>query len=209
VNPATDPRPALPDPAASIRRVTVFTGSAAGASDVYRLATEEFARVVTGAGIGIAYGGGRVGLMGVLADTALAAGGEVVGVMPQALVDGEIAHPGLTRLEVVPDMHARKSLMADLGDAFVALPGGAGTLEELFEAWTWQQLGVHAKPVALLDVDGFWQPLLRALDAMTERGFLAEAFRSTLVVESDPRRLLDMLADWRPPAPKWQRAPQR
>ncbi len=116
---------------------------------------EEFARELAVAGVGIVYGGGRVGLMGVLADAALAAGGQVVGVIPQHLVDGEIAHDRLTRLDVVASMHERKARMAELGDAFVALPGGAGTLEELFEVFTWGQLGLHAKPTALVDPDGF------------------------------------------------------
>ena len=140
-------------------RVAVFTGSQAGPPS-HRDAAAAFATDLARAGVGIVYGGGHVGLMGVVADAALAAGGEVVGVIPQHLVDDEVAHPGLPRLEVVDSMHERKARMADLADAFVALPGAAGTLEELFEAWTWGMLGLHAKPTALLDVDGFWQPLL-------------------------------------------------
>ncbi|HEX5334068.1 MAG TPA: TIGR00730 family Rossman fold protein [Cellulomonas sp.] len=197
--------PALRREARPLGRVTVFTGSAKGDSAVFAAKVAKLAGAFAAAGIGLVYGGGKVGLMGVLADSAIAAGGEVLGVMPQALVDGEIAHDGLTRLDVVPDMHVRKLRMAELGDAFVALPGGAGTLEELFEAWTWQQLGIHTKPVALYDIDGYWQPLLRALDTMTERGFLSEHFRSTLIVRDDPDDLLTALTEWTPPAAKWSR----
>lgn len=198
VLPAVRDRPA-------IRRVTVFTGSAMGASPVYASAVADFAGAAAGSGVDVVYGGGRVGLMGRLADATLAAGGQVLGVIPQALVDGEIAHTGLTRLDVVADMHARKHRMAALGDAFVALPGGAGTLEELFEVWTWQQLGIHAKPVALLDVGGFWQPLLAALDAMTAQGFISRTFRSGLIVEEDPAALLEALTGWSPLPSKWPR----
>lgn len=186
-----------------LKQVTVFTGSAAGDAPVFAEATAEVARALAQAGIGVVYGGGHVGLMGVLADATLAAGGRVHGVMPQALVDGEIAHSGLTALDVVPDMHARKNRMAELGDAFVSLPGGVGTLEELFEVWTWQHLGVHDKPVALYDVEGYWQPLLQALDSMTERGFLSQRYRSSLIVVDTPEALLAELSAWTPQAPKW------
>jgi len=121
------------------------------------------------------YGGGKVGLMGIVADAALLAGGEVIGVMPRHLVDQEIAHAGLTRLDVVAGMHQRKARMAELADAFIALPGGAGTLEELFEAWTWGQLGLHAKPAALLDIDGFYRPLTEQLRVMSAAGYLSDA----------------------------------
>ncbi|MBF6672047.1 TIGR00730 family Rossman fold protein [Glutamicibacter sp. FBE19] len=195
--------PALLAGSRKIQSLAVFTGSASGKSPIYEQAAENFARTVAGSGRAIVYGGGRVGLMGTIADAARAAGGEVFGVMPQVLVDGELAHPGLTSLEVVPDMHARKHRMSELADGFVALPGGAGTLEELFEVWTWQQLGIHAKPVALLDVDGFWQPLLSMLDHMTDQGFLAPQFRDSLVVASEPQALLDALSSWQAPAAKW------
>lgn len=198
--------PALRAERRSMRNLTVFTGSASGASPVFAQAAEGFARFVAAQDCAIVYGGGRVGLMGVVADTALSAGGRVHGVMPQSLVDGEIAHRGLTTLEVVPDMHVRKNRMAELGDAFVALPGGAGTLEELFEVWTWQQLGIHAKPVALYDVDGFWQPLLGMLDQMTSQGFLSEKFRDSLIVASDPAELFEALESWVPPAAKWSKS---
>lgn len=184
-------------------RIAVYTGSAPGTRPVYRAAAEAVGARLADAGIGIVYGGGRVGLMGAVADAARAAGGEVVGVIPQALVDAELAHPGLSTLEIVPDMHVRKMRMAELADGFVALPGGPGTLEELFEAWTWLQLGFHRKPVALYDVDGFWQPLLDMLDGMVEAGFMRAAFRDSLLVVRTPGDLLDALAAWEPPAPKW------
>jgi uncharacterized protein (TIGR00730 family) len=141
--------------------------------------------------------------MGVVADAALAAGGEVIGVMPQRLVDGEIAHPGLTHLEVVTGMHERKARMAELADAFVALPGGAGTLEELFEMWTWGQLGLHTKPAALLDPDDFYAPLLTQLDAMTAEGYLAPAYRNFLGVVGSTQALLDWIATYDHPPSKW------
>ena len=147
----------------------MFTGSGSGI-DGHRRVVAEFGRAVAEAGVGIVYGGGHVGLMGVVADAALAAGGEVVGVIPRHLADQEIAHTGLTRLEIVESMHDRKARMAELADAFVALPGGVGTMEELFEAWTWGQLGLHAKPTAVLDTDGFYRHLLAQLDVMTEAG---------------------------------------
>lgn len=187
----------------TLSRVTIFAGSAAGDAPVYADAARDLGRTFARAGCGIVYGGGHVGLMGAVADAALEAGGEVLGVMPQALVDREIAHRGLTRLEVVPDMHVRKQRMAELGDAFVALPGGVGTLEELFEAWTWQQLGVHTKPVALHDAGGFWQPLLHAIDDMAAHGFLARRLRDGLVVEQEAEPLLQALETWEPQPPKW------
>lgn len=186
-----------------IERIAVYTGSAPGSSPAYRAAAEDVGRRLAVDGVGIVYGGGRVGLMGAVADAARAAGGEVIGVIPQALVDAELAHPGLSTLEVVPDMHVRKMRMAELADGFVALPGGPGTLEELFEAWTWLQLGLHRKPVALYDVDGFWQPLLGMLDGMVEAGFMRRAFRESLCVVRTPDGLLDAFAAWEPPAPKW------
>ncbi|GAA4190385.1 TIGR00730 family Rossman fold protein [Microbacterium oryzae] len=185
-----------------ISRVTVFLGSSMGARPEFAEAARAFGRAVAERGAGLVYGGGRVGLMGVVADAGMAAGGEVVGVIPQHLLATEVADNELTSLEIVPDMHARKLRMAELGDAFVALPGGAGTLEELFEAWTWLQLGIHRKPVALLDVDGFWSPLIAAIDHMTSEGFVREPFRETLIVSDDIDALLTALEQWEPPAPK-------
>jgi len=143
----------------SLRRLCVFCGSASGVRPEYEAAARELGTVLAGRGVGVVYGGASVGLMGVVADSALAAGGEVIGIIPQALVDREVAHAGLSELHVVGSMHERKALMAELSDAFVALPGGMGTLEELFEVFTWRQLGLHAKPIALLDVAGYWAGL--------------------------------------------------
>lgn len=195
---STHSMPGLP-----IRTITAYTGSATGNDAVYTEAVRRLAVVLAQRGIGVVYGGGKVGLMGILADSALHVGGTVHGVMPQSLVEGEIAHAGLTTLDVVGDMHQRKNRMAELGDAFVALPGGAGTLEELFETWTWQHLGLHSKPVALYNVNGFWDPLLDLLDHMVEEGFLRENLRHSLIVESEPELLLEALSTWQPLEPKW------
>jgi len=183
-------------------RIAVFTGSHAGPSS-HADAAAAFATDLANAGVGIVYGGGHVGLMGVVADAALAAGGEVVGVIPQHLVDDELAHPGLPRLEVVASMHERKARMADLADAFVALPGAAGTLEELFEAWTWGMLGLHAKPTLLVDVDGFWQPLLIQLRRMVDDGYLDAVRLDALGVVSDAAGLLAFVESYEHPARKW------
>lgn len=186
-----------------LNHVTVFTGSALGSTAVYSLAAQSLATAAVARDIGLVYGGGKVGLMGVVADAFLAEGGKVLGVIPESLMEKELGHSGLTRLEVVPDMHSRKARMSELGDGFIAMPGGAGTLEELFEIWTWQQLGFHQKPVALYDVDGFWQPLLEMLEQMTQRGFIKRDFFESLIVESDPHDLLNAMRAWNPPAPKW------
>jgi uncharacterized protein (TIGR00730 family) len=187
-------------------RIAVFTGSHDGPPS-HRAAAAAFATSLAKSGVGIVYGGGHVGLMGVVADAALAAGGEVIGVIPQHLVDDEVAHPGLPRLEVVQSMHERKAVMADLSDAFVALPGAAGTLEELFEAWTWGMLGLHAKPTALLDVDGFWQPLLGQLRRMVDDGYLDGVRLEALGVVESAEDLLTFVDGYRHPARKWTTAP--
>ncbi|OLF13687.1 Rossman fold protein, TIGR00730 family [Actinophytocola xinjiangensis] len=184
-------------------RVCVFCGSSAGRGPAYLEAAAEAGRVLAGRGIGLVYGGAAVGTMGAVADAALAAGGEVIGVIPRSLVDREVAHPSLSNLEVVADLHERKARMAELADAFLVLPGGAGTLEELFEVYTWAQLGLHAKPIALLDVDGFHQPLLGMLDHLAGEGFLGEAYRGMLIVETDVNRVLDRYASYSPTSPKW------
>ncbi|MGO1415228.1 MAG: TIGR00730 family Rossman fold protein, partial [Microbacterium gubbeenense] len=155
------------------------------------------------AGKGLVYGGGNVGLMGAVASAGRDAGGEVVGVIPEALVDKEIAHDDLTRLEVVSGMHERKQRMADLSDAFVVLPGGVGTLEEFFEVWTWQQLGIHQKPIAIYDVNGFWNPLVVMIDRLVSEGFVGAQFRDSLIHATDPAELLEKLTAWDAPAPKW------
>ena len=187
-------------------RIAVFTGSHDGPPS-HRAAAAAFATGLAKAGVGVVYGGRRVGLMGVVADAALAAGGEVVGVIPQHLVDDEVAHPGLPRLEVVGSMHERKAVMADLADAFVALPGAAGTLEELFEAWTWGMLGLHAKPTALIDVDGFWQPLLGQLRRMGDDGYLDAVRLDALGVARTADELLAFVEEYEHPARKWGAGP--
>ena len=178
-----------------MRRLVVFCGSRDGVRPAYRAAAHALGRLLAARGVGVVYGGARVGLMGAVADAALDAGGEVIGVIPRGLVAREIAHPGLTALHVVETMHERKALMADLADAFVALPGGAGTLEELFEVWTWGHLGLHAKPCGVLDVGGYYGGLLAFLDHGVGEGFIRAAQRETLVVDDDPARLVDRLAD--------------
>ncbi|MGY1815405.1 LOG family protein [Blastococcus sp. SYSU D00820] len=189
-------------------RVAVFTGSHSGPPS-HVAAAAEFAGALARAGVGIVYGGGHVGLMGTVADAALAAGGEVIGVIPQHLVDQELAHGGLPQLEVVGSMHERKARMAELSDVFVALPGAAGTLEELFEAWTWGMLGLHAKPTALVDVDGFWQPLLTQLRRMVDDGYLDRARLDALGVVTTAAELLDFVAAYEHPARKWNGVPPR
>jgi uncharacterized protein (TIGR00730 family) len=151
-------------------------------------------RTLARRGLRLVYGGAHVGVMGAIADAALASGGEVTGVIPQSLWDREVAHTALTDLRVVDSMHTRKALMASLADAFVALPGGIGTLEELFEVWTWHHLGLHNKPCGLLDVEGYFRPLVEFLDYSTTEGFLGPAIRATLLVDDDVERLLDRLA---------------
>lgn len=180
-------------------RLTVFTGSATGADLVYQRQTRGLGAALAHAGLDLVYGGGKVGLMGQIADAALEAGGEVHGVIPEVLVQKEIGHTGLTRLEVVADMHARRTRMAELGDGFVALPGGMGTLEEFFEVWTWQYLGLHRKPVGLYNVHGFWDPLLRMIDHMVAEGFMARWRREALVISSEPEDLIAQLRRWQPP----------
>jgi uncharacterized protein (TIGR00730 family) len=191
-----------------IRRLCVFCGSSEGREPGHRRLAEALARALAERGIGIVYGGAGVGLMGALADAALAAGGEVIGVIPQALIEREIGHPGLTELRIVGSMHERKALMAELADGFVALPGGIGTLEELFEVWTWGQLGLHAKPCALLDTGGFYGPLVAFLDQLVGAGFVREAHRDMLLTVHSPEELLTAFAAYRPPrVGKWLEAP--
>lgn len=180
----------------------MFCGSSSGRERHLEVASAVGRRLAE-RGIELVYGGGRVGTMGAVADGALAAGGTVIGVIPQSLVDFEVAHRGLTELHVVADMHERKALMARLADGFVTLPGGAGTLEEMFEVWTWAQLGLHAKPLGLLDVDGYYGHLLKMVDHMVEEGFLKPAYRDMLLVADDLDRLLDSFSTYRPPAYKW------
>ena len=185
-------------------RVCVFCGSSPGARPGYRAAAEALGAAIAKRGLGLVYGGAHVGLMGVVADAALAQGGEVIGVLPRSLEAKELAHRNLSALYVVESMHERKALMAELSDAFVALPGGIGTLEETFEAWTWTQLGLHEKPCALLDVEGYYGSLQQFLDRAVAERFVRPEHRSMLLVEDDPERLLDALSGWRAPiVEKW------
>lgn len=187
-----------------MRRVCVFCGSNSGARPEYQTAALKFGQLLAERGLGLVYGGGNVGLMGALADAVLASGGSVIGVIPRALLLKEVAHPGLTELRVVPSMHERKALMAELADAFVALPGGIGTLEELFEVWSWAQLGLHRKPCGLLDVAGYYAPLIQFIDYSVDEGFVHSPHRGMLCVETDGALLLDRLARYQPPAmPRW------
>ncbi len=174
-------------------RVCVFCGSSDGTSPVFRDAAAGVGRALVRRGIGIVYGGGRVGCMGALADAALHAGGEVIGVLPHALESREVAHRELSALHVVGSMHERKAKMTLLADAFLALPGGFGTLDELFEALTWRQLGYHAKPCAILDVDGYYAPLLAFCDTARRAGFVRPADREALVAGHDAERVIDEL----------------
>ncbi|MBE1498608.1 uncharacterized protein (TIGR00730 family) [Amycolatopsis lexingtonensis] len=189
-------------------RICVFCGSSMGFSPRYAEQAAALGKLLAQRGIGLVYGGASVGTMGVVADAALAAGGEVIGVIPEALSSVEISHAGLSELHVVRDMHERKAKMAALSDGFLALPGGAGTLEELFEVWTWAQLGLHGKPIGLVDVDGYYGPLLAFADHMVTEGFVKPEYRQLLMADADPAALLDRFATYEPPAPpKWAKEP--
>ena len=185
-------------------RICVYAGSNPGANEAYAEAARELARLLAERGIGVVYGGGRVGLMGILADSALAAGGEVIGVIPQDLVDREVGHDGLTELRIVASMHERKALMAELSDGFVALPGGIGTLEELIEIYTWSQLGLHDKPMGVLNVLGYYDGLATLLDHAVQEGFLRPQHREAMHTAASPAELLRAFEGWRPStAGKW------
>jgi hypothetical protein len=193
-----------------MRSICVFCGSNAGARNAYVEAAREAGRAIAARGLRLVYGGASVGLMGALADSALAAGGEVVGVMPRALIEREIAHARLTELHEVASMHARKALMADLSDGFLALPGGAGTLEELFEVWTWGQLGHHRKPVGLLNVGGYFDLLVAFVAHQERESFIRPEHRNMLIVESEPTRALDRFESYAPPVvEKWIKRGER
>jgi uncharacterized protein (TIGR00730 family) len=189
-----------------LRSLCVFCGSSFGRNPLYREAAETVGRLVARRGLQLVYGGGTVGLMGALADAALAAGGRVVGVIPEALVLREVGHERLSERHVVRSMHERKGLMAELADGFLALPGGFGTFEELFEIVTWAQLGLHRKPVGLLNVAGYYDGLLALVEHAARERFVRDAHRDALLSDDDPARLLDRLASQRPPAvEKWIR----
>jgi uncharacterized protein (TIGR00730 family) len=189
-----------------MKRLCVYCGSSPGNQPIYREMAEAMGALLARRGIGLVYGGGNVGLMGIVADAALAGGGEVIGVIPRSLADREIAHAGVTDLRVVDSMHTRKALMAELSDAFIAMPGGVGTFEEFFEAVTWTQLGVHRKPCGLLNVGGFYTPLAAFIDQAVTEGFIKPTHRAMIVVDGDPERLLNSLATIKlPDVPKWIR----
>src|SRR4249920_4276830 len=187
-----------------MHRICVFAGSSPGARPEYALAAQELGRALVARRLGVVYGGARVGLMGAVADTVLAGGGLVTGVIPEGLVTKEIAHDGLTELRVVASMHERKAMMNDLADGFIALPGGWGTLEEFFEVLTWAQLGLHRKPCGLLNVSGYYDRLLEFLDLTVEERFVKSQHRALVITSTSPTDLLERFATYRPPqVEKW------
>ena len=187
-----------------MKSICVFCGSSAGESPVYLEAATRLGELLAAEGLTLVYGGSRVGLMGRLADAMLEKGGDVIGVIPRALVNREVAHGGLAELRIVGSMHERKAVMAELADAFIALPGGLGTLEELFEVVTWSQLGLHQKPSGILDVEGYYQFLIAFLDHAVDEGFLSVAHRRMVLVEEEAPQLLARLREYSPPVvPKW------
>lgn len=189
-----------------MKYVCVFCGSSMGKRPAYKLAAQAMGETLAQQGLSLVYGGGNVGLMGVVADATLAAGGEVIGVIPEFLVAKEIAHTGLTKLHVVSSMHDRKALMADLSDAFIALPGGCGTLEEFCEILTWSHLGLHQKPQGLLNVEGYYEPLLQLFDQAVIEQLLKPELRSMVLEASDPEYLLDLMVSYKSPTlSKWIR----
>ncbi|NUQ62513.1 MAG: TIGR00730 family Rossman fold protein [Pirellulales bacterium] len=191
-----------------MKSICVFLGSSPGRLPEYRQAAVHLGEELAGRGLRLIYGGGSIGLMTVIADRVLAEGGEVIGVIPQALVDKEVAHLGLTDLRIVGSMHERKALMADLADGFIALPGGMGTLEELCEILTWAQLGLHRKPCGLLDIAGYYDGLKRFFDHMVEERFLREEHRRLLLIAQDAGELLDQFEQFQPvQLPKWMDGP--
>ncbi|GJM21638.1 MAG: putative cytokinin riboside 5'-monophosphate phosphoribohydrolase [Planctomycetota bacterium] len=188
----------------TIERLTVFCGSQFGRDPIYKSSAAALGRHLAERGVGVVFGGGRVGLMGTVADAALEAGGEVIGVLPRELARRELAHEGLTELHLVNSMHERKALMARLGNGFVALPGGLGTLEEIAEILTWAQLGLHRKPCALFDVNDYWRALRASLDHATQEGFLKPGLRALLMSVSTPEELLSSFAAYAPlDLPRW------
>jgi uncharacterized protein (TIGR00730 family) len=189
-----------------MKRICVFCGSSVGSRPEYSEAAITLGGLLARRDIGLVYGGGNVGLMGVIANAVLDAGGQVIGVIPHSLAQREIEHRGLTELHVVDSMHTRKAMMANLADAFIAMPGGVGTFEELFEAITWAQLGLHRKPCGLLNVAGFYTPLAAFIDQAVSEGFIKPVHRASIVVDDNAERLLDTLAAVKlPDVPKWIR----
>ena len=194
----------------NFRRICVFCGSNSGTNPAYRNAAADLGQILVARNIELVYGAGNIGLMGVLADSVLAAQGRVIGVIPESLVSREVAHQGLTKLHIVKSMHERKALMSDLSDAFLALPGGYGTFEEFCEVVTWSQLGIQAKPCGLLNVAGYYDPLLELFDRAVSEGFLPEHNRRLVLADTDPELLLEQMVQFRPPtADKWIRDSER
>ncbi len=185
-------------------KIAVFCGSGYGRLPVYTDYAVRLGSIMAERGMGLVFGGGHVGLMGTVADAVLASGGQVTGVIPTALRDKEIAHAGLTQLHVVKDMHERKAMMASLSDAFIAMPGGAGTMEEIFEAWTWAMLGYHRKPCAFLNVNGYYDKLLEFIRHMVDESFLRQSYLDMLIIEEDPLTLLQSLEAYQAPPSKWE-----
>ncbi len=192
-----------------MKQVCIFCGSYSGAQPLYMRAAHDIGASLAKRNIGLIYGGGRVGLMGAIADGTLAGGGQVTGIIPQSLVDRELAHTGLSALHVVTSMHERKAMMAQLADAFIALPGGYGTMDELFEIITWAQLGFHHKPIAMLNLGGYFDPLLTFIEHMSTEGFIKPEHRSVVLVKSDVDELLDGLISYEAPRlEKWIKKPE-
>ncbi|EPR83103.1 TIGR00730 family Rossman fold protein [Acinetobacter gerneri] len=183
--------------------IAIFCGSALGTDAIFEKVARLTGETIAKKGKTLVYGGGRSGLMGIVADSALAAGGQVIGVIPQGLVDRELAHPHLTELYVVKDMHERKTKMADLSDGFIALPGGAGTLEEIFEQWTWAQLGIHLKPCAFLNIEGFYNDLFKFIQLTTDKGFTKSRFTDMLIESESIEEILNIFENYQAPEPKW------
>ncbi len=186
-----------------MKSICVFCGARFGNDSKYRKAAEATGKAIATAGLTVVYGGGRVGLMGAVADAALQAGGKVVGIIPKFLAEKEIEHRGLTETHIVSSMHERKTMMADLSDAFVALPGGAGTLEEIFEQWTWAQLGIHTKPIGFFNSDGFYDPLVAMIGRMKEAEFIQAELVDMLVIDDDIHSVIARFKSYNPPQKQW------
>lgn len=185
-----------------MKRLAVFCGSSYGSSEAYQLGAIQLGKELAKRNISLVYGGSSIGLMGIVANTVLREGGEVIGVIPRVLEEREISHKGLTELHLVDTMHERKAKMADLSDGFIVLPGGAGTMEEFFEVFTWGQIGLHKKPCGLLNISGYYNPLINLLDHMIQQGFLQEKFRANAIVEENPSLLMEKFSNYIAPSMK-------
>lgn len=186
-----------------MKSIAIFCGSTLGSDAIFAETAHKTGQLIAEQGKTLVYGGGRSGLMGIVADSALNAGGQVIGVIPQGLVDRELAHPHLTELHIVKNMHERKTMMADLSDGFIALPGGAGTIEEIFEQWTWAQLGIHLKPCAFLNVEGFYNHLLQFIQLTTDKEFTRSRFTDALIHSDSIESILNTFESFQAPEPKW------